>query len=185
MRNTEECTCLLSTSTVVHSYPIVFFKTLPLLDRNNHSPKYLQESAHWGDWNGTVDQIHLAKDQVHTCQIELLCLIAVKPFRENSSSPITNKMLHENQGTELCALFFWEHENVTIDQWVKALETVFSKEETKLLQEMAGEAMKLHHSQWRFCTTVKVQTAFCLDIQFHKLTEMCFRFSIHVYVSFK
>lgn len=117
MRNTEKCTCLLSTPTVVHRYPTVFFKTLPLLDRNNHSLKDLQESAHWGDWNGTVDQIHLAKDQVHTCQIELLCLIAGKPLRENSSSPMTHKMLHKNQGiVRFVFLRTWECDNQPVSK---------------------------------------------------------------------
>lgn len=66
-------------------------------------------------------------------------------------------MLYKNQGTELCVFFLrtWECYNQPLSKSFG--DCVFQRGgKKKKIKIMAGEAMKLHHSQWRFCTTVKV-----------------------------
>lgn len=65
-------------------------------------------------------------------------------------------MLYKDEGTELCAFFLrtWEGDNQPVSKSFG--DCVFQRGKKKKIKKMAGEAMKLHHSQWRFCTTVKV-----------------------------
>lgn len=144
----------LSTPIVVHSSTTVCFKTLPLLDRNNHSLKYLQgwptEVTKMAQWASSIWQ------KTRYTLARLHCSSWNSNAAQRKQLVSNNKILHRTK-EQNCALFFWEHENVTINQRVKNFrDCVFQREKKKKIKKMAGKAMKLHHSQWRFCTTVKV-----------------------------
>lgn len=144
----------LSTPIVVHSSTTVCFKTLPFLDRNNHSLKYLQgwptEVTKMAQWASSIWQ------KTRYTLARLHCSSWNSNAAQRKQLVSNNKILHRTK-EQNCALFFlrtWECDNQPASKKLQRL--CFPKRKKKKIKKMAGKAMKLHHSQWRFCTTVKV-----------------------------